>query len=538
MTDLTIKGGTLTASADDRTISGLLIPFGEEASSNLGKFKADSGSFTLPSDPSQVGINVEHERESAFGHAVTLGRSSKGVTATFRAAETEEGDTALADIAAGRRLHLSAEVKGVQIVDGRAVAGRLFAAALVEKPAFPSATLLAAAVEDDEETIVTETPADADAEEDTTEETTVNVYTDEEGIEHKATTTTTTTTTDDKTTITETTVIETPEPETPKEENTLTARLAQPRTPKPKTADESLTAFLSAVAGAHNTQDSTLLAAFKNVPLTGEKGLAPVTSVPEYLGELWKGRKFARRIIPLLSGKPLTSITAKGWRFTATPEVTEYDGNNAAVPSNEAGVEEVTWDFQRFAGGWGLDRAYTDFGEVAVIQAFLAAATDSYARNTDHWALARLLAKATSAPVGTLPTDVAPAVGMLVRGALRVIDADASPSYAILAPDLYEQLLFTKKDDVLAYLEMSLGLEEGAAAGFTITSHKNVPAGQALVGAKEAAAVDELGGSPIRVNAQAIANGKVDEALFGYVRFRDEYPSGVQLVTGPAAGGQ
>jgi hypothetical protein len=275
------------------------------------------------------------------------------------------------------------------------------------------------------------------------------------------------------------------------------------------------------------------MAALSDVPFSGAtaRALGTITTPPEWLGQLWSGVPNPRRVIPVLGSGTINGISAEGWRFTTEPDVNEWAGNKTAVPSGNVEVEKVAYPFQRFAGAWDIAREYVDFGVTEVIEEFLKAATRNYMKKSDTWALTQLTAFATTAAVGTVPAGVPDVVAKLVRGALRVINEDAIPSYALIAPDLYEALLFTKKDDVLAYLEMSLGLAEGSAASFQLVPEKRLAAGQVLVGAKEAASFDELAGSPIRVNALDIAKGGVDEALFGYGRFRGEYAGGVQLVT-------
>lgn len=544
---ITFEANTLTASEDDRIISGTLVPYGEEGKSNLGMFSVPRGALELPTDPAQLGTNVEHVREAAFGHGVTLTDSPKGVMFAARAARTPEGDQALADVKSGKRTHWSVEAKDLVIEAGRAVSGRIFGAALVEKPAFPGATLLAAFEDNETAEITTEDPAaePVEGEPQETTETHVDEYVDADGNAVTETRTTTTVVDGNTTTITtKTEIVDTPteNPDPPQEENivnTLTASARRGATrPNRKTEAEpegmGLTAFCSLIAGAAASQNtSTLLAALSDVPFTGStaKALGTLTTPPEWLGQLWSGTPNPRRVIPLLGSGTINGISAEGWRFTTEPTVAEWDGNKAAVPSGNVEVEKVAYPFQRFAGAWDIAREYVDFGVTEVIEAFLQKATENYKKKSDTWALTQLTTFATTAEVGELPTGVPEVIGKLVRGALRVINEDALPSYALIASDLYEELLFTKKDDVLAYLEMSLGLAEGTVESFSLVPEKRLADGQIIVGAKEAAYFDELAGSPIRVNALDIAKGGVDEALFGYGRFRGEYAGGVQLVT-------
>lgn len=531
MTTVTIDAGTLTASKSDRTITGLLVPYGEECRSNLGKFSFEAGAVTIPADLGGMSINVEHARENVVGNFSTALETPAGIVATFAVAKTPAGDAALDDIANGRRKHLSAEVAGVKIKDGKGIAGNLFAAALVAAPAFPSATLLAAAVDTEDEQ-----PADSSAPVTTTDKRT-EVRTDENGVETKYTITTTTTVDGDTTTIKTTEVIETPD-ETPEEKEPEVATATAPATlaataPGASTKDKALdsTALFSMISNAIRTQDPTLMAALSDVKVSGAGSVGANTVVPQYVGELWSGRGFARKVIPLLQSAPLTSFEVKGWKWGVKPEVAEWAGNKAAIPSNTPTTTPYSVGITRFAGGWDLAREFSDFGQTEVLDSFVRAMIDSYAKKSDEKVLADLLAAATSAPVGTIPTGVGPGIAKIVRGGLRVIANDATPSFALVAPDVFESVAFTKDNDGLKFLSMSLGLEEGSTEGFKVVPHIGLAAGQVLVGAKEAATTLELPSAPIRVSAVDIARGGLDEAVHGYIGTKVDYPAGLQLVT-------
>jgi hypothetical protein len=531
MTDIQIDAGTLTASEEDRTVSGLLVPYNEDCRSNLGKFSVGSGAFSIP-DASVVGFNVEHIREDVIGRATAVTETPEGIVATFAVAPGAEGDQALADIKAGKRKHLSAEVANVVIKAGKAVGGKLFGGALVERPAFPSATLLAAAA--DTETVEPLTPEDDNA-----------VTTEESSTAEDGTTTQTTTTTktdvdaDGNSTTTETVTTVTVQP--PAEPETTQEEAPVPDATVPNTLNAGAPAekvnkstFLATLSGAVRSQDPSLMAALSDIKISGSGAVGTNVVVPEYVGEIWSGRQFQRKVIPLITNGTLNSLTTQGWRFTQAPEVSEWAGNKADIPSNAPKTEAVTWPMQRFAGGWDIAREFIDFGVTDVLDSFLRLAADSYAKKSDNYVLAQLLAQSTSAAVGSTPDGIGEGMAKIVRGALRIIANDAAPSFALVAPDLYEDILFTKQDDTLAFLAMSLGLEEGSLESFKIVPHTGIAAGQVLVGAREAAGAYELGGSPIRVNALDIARGGVDEALFGYIQTRVEYPKGLQLVTSNA----
>jgi len=531
MPNLIIESGVLLASEDDRTVSGLLVPFGEKCRSNLGEFTVEAGALTLPRHPSAAVFTDEHDR--VVGEGVLLAQEADGIHATFRIDETPDGDAALAAIKSGKRRHLSVEAAHMVIQAGKAISGRLFGGSLVERPAFPSAVLLAA--EGDQ--VETQEPTE-------TKEEFSETFTDEQGVEHVRKTTRVTRVEGDTTTITETTEITEPEP--PAEGDTEMPNATVPGTllagqhnQTPKAEPVTKSAFAKIIAAAHRQpeQASTLMAALNDVKIDGANTVGAAAVAPDYIGEIWQGQPFARKVIPLLQHGDLTSLRSIGWKWVIKPEVAPWAGNKANVPSNAPSTTNAEWAIQRFAGGWDLAREFIDFGETEVIESFLTAAAGSYARQSDDWVLAQLLAAATDTAVTNIPTDIPAALAGIVDGALAIVANDARPSYALVNPADYRPLLFTQKNDTLEYLSMALGLDEGTVDGFKIVPHTGVTAGSVLVGAREASAVHELSGSPIRVNALDMVKGGVDEALFGYVQFRDYYSEGIQLVSLTPAGG-
>ncbi|MEV8265959.1 hypothetical protein AB0P00_17615 [Microbacterium sp. NPDC077057] len=531
MPNLIIESGVLLASEDDRTVSGLLVPFGEKCRSNLGEFTVEADALTLPRHPSGAVFTDEHDR--VVGEGVLLAQENDGIHATFRIDETPEGDAALAAVRSGKRRHLSVEAAHMVIQAGKAISGRLFGGSLVERPAFPSAVLLAAEgdeIQAEEKTEPIETTDER-----------IETFTDENGVEHTRKVTTVTRVDGNTTTITETTEITEPEPPAEGDNEmpnaTVPGTLLAGQHPK-YSKEEPVTraAFTKLVSTAMREPSHTLLAALNDVKISGANTVGAAAVAPEYVGEIWSGIPFARRIIPLLMHGDLTSLRTIGWRWKTLPEVSEWAGNKSNVPSNTPETEPAEWSVQRFAGGWDLAREFVDFGETEVIDSFLTAAAGSYARKSDTWVLAQLLAKATATNVTDLPTDVIPVLVGIVDGALGLIANDARPSYALVSPTDYRPLLFTTKNDVLAYLNMALGLEDGDLDGFKIVPHTGVPAGEVLVGAREAAAVHELPGSPIRVSALDMVKGGIDEALFGYVQLRDYFTPGIRRVSLTPAG--
>lgn len=543
------EAGDFSVDAEARTVRGLLLPWGEESrvsGDGTPPIAFERGSVKVPQDVSVITANRHHDRYDPVGRATKVEDTERGLVATFSIAKTAEGDQFLDQYKTGTLRKLSGEFGSLIRQGSKAVSARLTGAGFVPQGAFASAALFA--LGDVEEVQSTEDQPQEREVPDGAEkplgvkdgETTFSTATDETGV----TTSTTRTvgdpesdesgTTTQKTTTTDVVVT----PSTPNQEEATVPNATVPSTLNAGAAPEKITKenFLAAVSGAAKSQDPGMLASLSDVKISGTGALGTGVVVPEYVGEIWSGRTFQRKVIPLLTQGSLTSLTTRGYRFTQAPEVDTWAGNKADIPSNAPKTEEVVWDLQRFAGGWDIAREFIDFGETAVLDSFLQKAADSYARKSDAWVLTKLLAGATVAPIGTgIPEGIGDGMAKIVRGALRVISSDATPSFALVAPDVFEDVMFTKRDDTLAYLNTTLGLEEGTLENFRIVPHKGVDAGEVLVGAKEAAGAYELAGSPIRVNALDIARGGVDEALFGYAQVRIEYPTGLQLVTDNAA---
>ncbi|WP_406046578.1 hypothetical protein [Kribbella sp. NBC_00889] len=162
-----------------RTLSGMLLPFGEisrpamdEATGKPARFTfADASKVTLPEDPSDVVLNIAHDRTSLdqqVGVGTKLTPTAEGVLAEFGIARTPEGDRVLALADARILKAFSAEVEGEFEVDRDGVqnakATTVTGAAVVRVPAFTGAhitSVAASAAQDQEETNVTDTKVGA-----------------------------------------------------------------------------------------------------------------------------------------------------------------------------------------------------------------------------------------------------------------------------------------------------------------------------------------------------------------------------------------
>lgn len=546
MTRAQIEAGTLVASQDDRTVTGLLLKFGELGRTNLGRFSVQPGAFKLPKDvKSFLHLHDTHARPvKTVGTALFAQETDEGIIASWRINDGPDGDALLADLASDKPdvpRRLSIEVDDVQIRNGVAIGGVVHGAARVKQGAFPSATLLAADTEE-------EPPAPASTEPTTTTEKFSDEYVDEQGVKHKRTTTRTTTVDGDVTTIKETTVIE--EPDAPAEEEptvgntaTVPGTLVASHTKQDKTGPALSDVFDMITRAKAGEQSETLMAALTDIKTTGALGTgAPGGGAiqPSWLGELWQGRSYVRRYMPLIRNGSITAQDEKGFVINGTDQLVQpWAGNKTELPSGSAEVALLTSVFQRW--GWAADIAREWFDIPAnrpIIEAFLRRLANSYARQTDIWTGQRLTAAATLVAPEQYPAEYPNALGMLIQAIEAVGDSEDSASFAIVNPIAWKQLIYTPKDKLPEFISFDFGTGgEGTADGTVkvvkgatgITRTASVVAGSAA-----SAHVNELpGAAPLNLDALDIARGGVDRAVIGYTQFMADYPAGLVKVGVP-----
>lgn len=476
MTTMKVAGRLLTADADTRTLRYRLLPYGEPGNTNLGKVTASAGVLDIP-EPSALSLNLEHDYTRPVGKFATVEDTPAGIEAAVRLAATTAGNDALMEASEGLRTGISVEIEDAVIRDGKLLGGKLTGAGLVVRPAFPSAQLVAA----DAGELAGEAAALADA----------------------ATT--------HATKLADAAAEAEPEEEPQEEEDTV---IPQSTTP----------AAFSAPSAPKLTARQTFMATVKE---TGklEAALDPIiqadvfdpTTVPAFVGEIWTGRDYFQRFAPLVSHAPLTAQEMTGWRWVTTPDVADYAGNLAEVPTNVVQAEPFNFGASRVASGHKIDRIHIDMPNPAFWDSFYKERANNYSRLMDSKVIAHLtnVANSTAATVAAGVTDP---WHKLIVGAQTALEF-AVPDFAIVGADLYQQMALTTELDKLAFLNASLGLEEGSLANFRIVGapiSNTALNGKVIVGASASTTLYELPGSPIRVEALDVAHGGVDAGLFGY----------------------
>ena len=154
--------------------------------------------------------------------------------------------------------------------------------------------------------------------------------------------------------------------------------------------------------------------------------------------------------------------------------------------------------------------------------AYWEAMAESYAHETDMDALQFLITNATA--IDGTATGVQAAIS---RGSLAIDNVLRSPAtFAIINPGDLEQVLTLSQMDAPRYLGIAGTITDPSKW----TTSDAVPAGTAIIGTKAAATHYELAGSPLRVEAEHIAKGGRDAALFGYTAKMVNRPEGLVSV--------
>jgi hypothetical protein len=582
MTQIQFDAGTLLAADDDNLeLSYALVPHGERCRSNLGEFEVGTGAFSIPEDLTGMAVTLDHTRErpvAAFSH---LEDQPDTMLARFRFAKTKEGRAAYADAKdpKGKRRHVSVEARDVVIKGGKAIAGHVFGASLVETPAFPSATLLAAAADTPEAEPVTthnesEYTDEAGVKWRRVEDVEVEAETAEDGTEI---TTTTTTVVEEATPATEPANTEEAAVAVP---NTLTAGQA-PATTQPRPVDLSTLfaslsrakvrqatpedmAFLTAAStllagGSPESIARTLMAELSDITISGS-GSLPVGGAaiqPNWVGQLNQGLTYERRYVPL--AKTGTNITAEGKkgykvkRGTSGAPVSSYAttgdwaGNKEDIGSGVGFTDPFTSTLHRFAFGSDIAREFIDLpGGAEVLAAFFSLIKEDHLIWSDEKARLAWIALA-GVPVAAsaaIPEDFPESLGLVIQSlnALKAPKADSrrdKPSFVIVNDEAAEELSYTPFEQIPEYIKFSWNLDgTGLADGdIVLVQGDNGISGSPAVlgGADYALELDELAGGPLWIDALNIAQGGIDRAIHGYLQEFQVRPEAVNLVGTPEA---
>jgi phage head maturation protease len=530
--------GIAHASAETRTVAGLVLPWESEGMTTAGPLKIGRGAVRVPRDISRVKLHFNHSGTPGHrpvGQALGWESRDDGLYMTFRIARTPDGDAAIQQIQEGVYDAFSAELAGIRRNGNDVFDSLMTGVALVDTPAFADArikSLQAQYTNTDRNTMnvldfilamiragQTEDQARASAREHFGADEVDAITSDQLAV----------------------TPVDPPAaPQTPP-----VATPPAPAAPQSAPAAPAVSASRPAIApqGVHlsaSTPRNLSVREAANAIYLRHAGqdvahfaLADITGAamidatpPQWLGDLWSGVATPRTFIPLLNKRDLTSWRIQGFRWREKPMVKQYAGNKTEIPTNPVSIEPYESEAVRWAGGHDIDRKFYDFGDSSVLEAYWQAMNESYAVVTDASAVAFAIANATPV-VNAAATDLITA--MVVANAAVTRALRVAPSFYVANPADQLSLLSITQQNVPAFLGMMGVTPE------KITWSNDVPAGTLIAGAKPAITFYELPKSPLRVEAEHVSLGGKDAALFGYTALTLDNAAGIVKVEFAAA---
>lgn len=378
--------GSLTASNDNRTLSGRIVTFNEVGNTSAGAtmFAPESLKFNKTAK-----LLLEHDHTRPIGKLVSYEVNSEGVDATFRVANTMAGEDALVEAADGLRDGFSVGVfvdkfnqkDGVTVIE----AARVQEISLVTEPAIRSARVAAS----EDNTV----PSEADLK---VSETTVSEETKTEGEQ-----------------VSDTTV-----PAAPADEAVEAAQVkAATEAPKPvafatprSPIVDSASYLEHSVKAAMGNRESAQYVAFAD-DTSNNTGLTLPQHMNEFITSTIDNRPAVDSIsrgalpnsgmsftIPKLSQKPTITTVAENGDTTAGDEMTS---TYITVDVKKAAKSEViSWELlERSQPSYyaelvrELNAAYSKATDAAVIAAFTASGTAGTNQTADVDGLIAFIAK-------------------------------------------------------------------------------------------------------------------------------------------------
>lgn len=646
---ITIVARIARPNLERRQIAGTLFRYGEPGQTSAGELRVDDpGAIRIPANLSDVTLTRDHDRGAVRGHLAVVDDNAERLYVVNQVADGPEGDAALADAGMDpttgeltgtrTRAALSFDLENAEVIDGVIVGADLIAIGQVPEPAFNSARIDQIAASRvtgasrpntqgdsmtpeqrarlaelrDKQTRTPEEEAEfqqlaalaldeataTQAEENGGEE--GGEEGGDEGGEEGA---------------------GAPEPDAvaaaigtlaqalaPR--GRVAAAAAVPAVPggvplnpvragvrtQPRAGGRS--AFQAMVAGLAEAfrvkrrggdPMPGITAALNDVVSTGiTEDVEPLA----WSGELFSGVDYQPLFSDLLTPGELTNWEGKGWRFTQTPEMADYAGDKAAIPSGSVGTEESLWEAARAAVGVDIDRKFFDFPNEAFLTGLFQAMAGSWEIVKDTKSRLFIATEAVSATraiaVHTTNADAtvtaaagtfaASDVGAKITGAgipagatiltftnsgsielsaNATATANITATMDVQAPTVLKAAArasmslnkrsgqskapsSTGADWIVLNEEDHFGLldiNEQAVPAFldlygidpkNFRSSPDVPPGEVWAGVRKAATLRTEGRSPIAVDALNLANGGIDKAFFGYWAIEQHHLRGIQ----------
>jgi len=469
----------LAADVRERTIEGVIVPYGETATIAGRRYRFAAGSLTLARG--RTPLLVDHDRSRPVGVLAELVESETGALGRFRIDATADGDTALVQAASGSRGSLSVGADIVQAEERDGVfevsSALLLETSLLAIGAFPGASVTRVAAQEEPE------PAELEEEEE-----------EEEQEEHP-----------DQQTI-------------PVGGEIMTQAVAAPpvivaaRTPDPRELSAGeLVDYL--IRAQHGERDAVqyIQAALTESISTDVTGLLP----PQYETTVIGERAVDRPLYNAFRGRPIPSVglnvvKPKWTTHTAGAEAANVD---ADATSTKVTLTTQTATVKRWDWAGAIPWVVVQRSDPSVIDEIYADAVQGFYLYVEGKIGGQLLAAAT----GTSTT-----IGAALAEFYIATGNQRTAEVIVMAPDVWGK--FADKSVLNSgILVEGVGNLTASLAGIPVVVSGTITAAHTILATRRA--VDARVTEPVRLTANAIGALNVELACVGEGLFDTDYPA-------------
>jgi len=502
MMHLTFSADIQAADEESRILAGQIVPFGKPGNTSAGKVIFAEGSF-VELDPKNVKLLLEHDGTKPIGRAMEFSITENGIDGKFKVSKTTRGTDTIIEAQDGLRTGFSV---GANVLDYEVskdgvmtvMAAELLEVSVVSRPAFGADAQIT-------EVAATESEVAESVEEETTVENT-NPEVVVEEIEVAP-------------------VVEASAP---------APIYTRPRV-KPLTEGDALA---HAVFAASGNEESKRILVEAQSDTGNNTGFTLSRNLPQYLSASFSNR-------PAVEAVGVRALPSVGLSYTI-PNITQYalsDVTPELDPTPEQAVESdyLTLDVVKIAGMQTisvelLDRSEPSFGEIVLNEL-----RRSYAKASDEYLLAELLAGGSSATVQAadwkglqqfVATEVPVAYG--ATGGLianQIIGNTSWWSELIGAVDDQDRPVFNAIAPSNASGSVGISSPIGSVFGATFRADHNISAAGLVDNSAFLVAPDAVGfwESPLtNLRTNILTDGSVQVSITGYVCAKVLKPSGVR----------
>jgi HK97 family phage prohead protease len=500
---LTFSAEIQAADEESRTLAGQIVPFGKPGNTSAGKVVFAEGSF-VELDPKNVKLLLEHDGTKPIGKAVEFSITESGIDGKFKVSKTTRGTDTIIEAQDGLRTGFSvgASVLDYEVAkDGTmtVTAAELIEVSVVSRPAFG---------EDAQITEVAATEPEEVVDESNEEETIVENENTEVVAEASA----------------------------PVVEAAAPAPIYTRSRVKPLTDGE---AFAHAVYAAAGNEDSKRILVEAADDTSNNTGFTLSRGLPQFISNTFDGRP-AIEALGGASALPATGLSYTIPNLTQAAEV-DVEGELDTIVQTDVESDYITIDVVKLAGNqivsWELlDRSDPSFGDI-----MLRELRRAYAKRSDEYVLAELLAGGSSATVQAaswvglqafVATEVPVAYG--ATGGLianRLIASTAWWSELIGAVDDADRPVFNAISPSNAAGSVGISAPRGSVFGADLYVDHNITTSGLADNSAFLVAPDAVGvwESPtVNLRTNILTDGSVQVSLYGYMAAKVLKPSGVR----------